>query len=464
MTTPLTHRLREHDPRVLRLAWRGLLGLMLLVAVSHFAWVTNHHVEWLTASGEDRFEVPDYVAFYAAGQLVWQGDADQVYDLDAIADMERDVSGSGFEDKLTLPYFNPPFVAILIAPLSLLPVAAFAAVLFAVNLALLVGCGIALQRLIGLTQRDHVIFFWLAWISTLPVWNVYLQHQLTLFVVAAWLGFVWLQLRGREGLSGAALTLGLVKPPLIALAVLYLIYRRQWRALGAFAAIAAALTLLSIGVAGPHVLGDYPSFLIESTRWVETNGVQPFYLFGLNGLLVDLLQDQTPPHWLLWPLTAATLAAALSTWRAAKIPSAGVAAGSSALPEGRPRPIPDPLSAREEGAGGEATLLPLMAVALVASVLINQHLYLHDMLLVSLAIGFAAAHTLRTTGDIGPWGAIAAVMWLCHLPVLAFAYKQGFPLFTLSTLALFGLLLRNAWRDCGAWGHTSSYREERAAA
>lgn len=105
-----------------------------------------------------------------------------------------------------------------------------------------------------------------------------------------------------------------------------------------------------------------------------------------------------------------------------------------------------------------------MAVALVASVLVNQHLYLHDMLLVSLAIGFAAAHTLRTTGDIGPWGAIAAVMWLCHLPVLVFAYKHGFPLFTLSTLALFALLLRNAWRDSGAWGHASSYREESAAA
>jgi hypothetical protein len=87
-----------------------------------------------------------------------------------------------------------------------------------------------------------------------------------------------------------------------------------------------------------------------------------------------------------------------------------------------------------------------MAVALVASVLVNQHLYLHDMLLVSLAIGFAAAHTLRTTGDIGRWGAIAAVMWLCHLPILAFAYKQGFPLFTLSTLVLFGVLLRNAWQ------------------
>jgi hypothetical protein len=68
------------------------------------------------------------------------------------------------------------------------------------------------------------------------------------------------------------------------------------------------------------------------------------------------------------------------------------------------------------------------------------------MLLVSLAIGFAATHTLRTTGDVGPWGAIAAVMWLCHLPILAFAYKQGFPLFTLSTLALFGVLLRDAWR------------------
>ncbi len=390
------------------------MGLMLLVAISHFAWVTAHHVEWLTASGEDRFEVPDYVAFYSAGQLVWEGSADQIYDVSAIGDKERQVSGSSFEDKLTLPYFNPPFVAVLIAPLTTLPVAAFAAVLFVVNLALLIGCGVALQRLIGLERREHVVFFWLAFVSAMPVWNVYLQHQLTLWVIAAWLGFVWLQLNGREGLSGAALTLGLVKPPLVALAVLYLIYQRQWRALGSFAAIAGALTLASIAVAGPHILVDYPRFLIESTKWVETNGVQPYYLFGLTGFLVDLLHDQTPPHWLLWPLTAVTLAVALSTWRGSR--------------------------------GSTERLLPLMAVALVASVLVDQHLYLHDMLLVSLAIGFAAAHTVRTTGDIGPWGAIAAVMWLCHLPILAFAYKQGFPLFTLSTLGLFAVLVRDAWR------------------
>jgi hypothetical protein len=343
------------------------------------------------------------------------GDADRLYDLEAIAAREREVSGSAFEDKLTLPYFNPPFVATLLAPLSTLPLAAFAAVLFTANVALLVGCGLALQRLIGLTNRDHIVFFWLAYVSVLPVWNVYLQHQLTLFVVAAWLGFVWLQLKGREGLSGAALTLGLVKPPLIAFAVLYMLYQRQWRALGAFGAISGALTLLSIAVAGPSILVDYPRFLLDSTRWVDTNGLQPDYLFGLFGLLVDLLGDQTPPRWLLWPLTAATLALALSTWRG----------GRDAM---------------------RRNLLPLMAVAIVATVLVNQHLYLHDMLLVSIAIGLAAAHSVRTTGSTGNWGAIAAAMWLCHLPVLVFAYKQGFPLYTLSTLALFALLLRDAWR------------------
>jgi hypothetical protein len=107
-----------------------------------------------------------------------------------------------------------------------------------------------------------------------------------------------------------------------------------------------------------------------------------------------------------------------------------------------------------------------MAVALVASVLINQHLYLHDMLLVSLAIGFAAAHSLRTTGALGNWPAIAVVMWICHLPVLIFAYKQGFPLFTLSTLALFYVLLRDAWQlnATSAEAAASTRPEARAAA
>jgi Glycosyltransferase family 87 len=419
MTSFLAQYLRRRDPRVYRLAWLGLLGLMLLVAVSHTIWVTVHHVQWLSEPGIERSEVPDWVAFYAAGQLVMEGNADHIYDLDTIAAKEREVSGSPFEDKLTLPYFNPPFFAVLIAPLTALPLALFAGVLFTVNLALLIGCGLALQRLIGLTRREHVVFFWLAYVSALPVTNIYLQHQLTLFVVAGWLGFVWMQLKGREGLSGAFLTLGLIKPPLIALAVLYLLYQRQWRALGSFCAIAAALTVVSIAAAGPQILIDYPRFIIESTKWVDTNGVQPYYLFGLNGLLVDLLKDQTPPLWLLWPLTLGTLALALSTWRGSR----------------------DAASER---------LMPLMAVALVASVLIDQHLYLHDMLLVSLAVGFGAAHTMRTTGTVGSWGTIATVMWLCHLPVLIFSYKHGFPLYTLATIGLFALLVREARESTAA--------------
>jgi Glycosyltransferase family 87 len=249
----------------------------------------------------------------------------------------------------------------------------------------------------------------------MPVANIYLENQLTLFVIAAWLGFVWMQVKGRAGLSGAWLALGLVKPPLIALAVLYLLYLRQWRALSSFCGIAGVLTLASVAVAGPQILIDYPHFLIDSTRWVETNGLRPYFLFGLNGLLIDLLRDQTPSHWLLWPLTLGTVALAMSTWHGNR----------------------DAASER---------LLPLTAVALVASVLIDQHLYLHDMLLVSLAIGLATAHIMRTTGTVGPWGMIATVMWLCHLPVLIFAYERGFPLFMLATGGLFGVLVREAWQ------------------
>ena len=147
MTFSLAQRVRKRDPHVHRLAWLGLLGLMLLVAVSHAAWVTVHHVQWLSEPGVERTEVPDWVAFYSAGRLVLEGNADQIYHLDSIAAKEREVTGSPFEDKLTLPYFNPPFFAVLLAPLTKLPLAGFATVLFTVNLALLIGCGIALQRL-----------------------------------------------------------------------------------------------------------------------------------------------------------------------------------------------------------------------------------------------------------------------------------------------------------------------------
>jgi hypothetical protein len=65
----------------------------------------------------------DFLAFYSAGTFARQGRFDQLYNLGAIRDMEHRVAtGAGLEiGKSFGPYWNPPFYAWALAPLSALP-------------------------------------------------------------------------------------------------------------------------------------------------------------------------------------------------------------------------------------------------------------------------------------------------------------------------------------------------------
>jgi hypothetical protein len=80
-----------------------------------------------------------------------------------------------------------------------------------------------------------------------------------------------------------------------------------------------------------------------------------------------------------------------------------------------------------------------MAVALMASLLVSAHLYLHDVALAGLAIVLAAA----ATGSARTWGWVAAVLWLAALPWPLFSYAHGLPLLSLALVGLFALIVQS---------------------
>src|SRR3954453_20184155 len=78
----------------------------------------------------------DLIPAYAAGKLVREGRANDVYNLDAMAAVERGGVAGGRLGPLRIygPYLNPPWFAAAYAPLSALPYRAAAGVWLAVNL------------------------------------------------------------------------------------------------------------------------------------------------------------------------------------------------------------------------------------------------------------------------------------------------------------------------------------------
>jgi len=411
------------------IGWLVFLMMLFMAGSAAFGWgvLAHEHFQGVNTNSDHPGGILDYVSFHAAARMVREGDGADIYDLDALGQVETETVGTPISGDYVLPFLNPPFVAVALAPFAGLELSAFVAVLFTLNLLLFVLTGVTVERMLGLRQVRQRLFFWLFCVSVFPVFALFLQQQLTLWICLAWLGFVSFETRGKQGWSGAALALGLVKPQMVLLPLLFLVYHRRWHTLASFAAIAMPLVLVSLAVVGPQGLIDYPRFLLDSTAW-ETNGVNARQMFGWNGIVADLTGDLSPPRLVLVALALPTLALVAWSWR-----------GDWSSQLGR--------------------LPGVMGLTLTGSLLVNPHLYFYDMTLASLALALGAVQSLRSTGSLGAWPALAVGFWFTQLPLPGASYNEGFPLVSLATVGLFCVL----WASLRAARHMVAAVEPVAA-
>jgi hypothetical protein len=102
--------------------------------------------------------------------------------------------------------------------------------------------------------------------------------------------------RERETMAGLALTLALVKPQLLIVPLLVLIYTRRWRTLGTFATAAAGLALLVTPLLGGFGwVGQYLGLLVNvAGATADTSIIQPPLMENLRGFFT-LLATQIDP-------------------------------------------------------------------------------------------------------------------------------------------------------------------------
>ena len=342
----------------------------------------------------------DYVVFYTAGRLVREGQGDILYDVNTIAREEVETMGRSVGGTGVLAYFNPPFVAAAFAPLSWLPIEVATVIIGIAATGLAVAATFALQRLLGLKDRLQRLLLWLGFLSLNSVPWVVLHGQLSLLLMLGWLSFIVLQMKGRETLSGAALALLLVKPQMAILPLVLLLWKRRWRALATFATVAWVLAMVSISVSGPRVLIDYPRFLLDSAGWENKWGITPGSMFGWNGFLARLLENNSPAHLILtWTLSGVTAVAALAAFRGPWTPT-------------KPRFLLQ--------CGGLMT----------AALLTNPHLYMQDLSLLALAVALGLAYALRTNQNVILWIGMGIGIWLAQLWGLWILDNEGVNILT----------------------------------
>ena len=189
---------------------------------------------------------PDFFSFYSAAKLYVLKGGSAVYNLALQRQFELQVTGQPPDRFIVLPYYHPPYYTLLIAPLAALSyrqayyaMAAFNLLLAAALIALLVWNSLRIHGRAAIVAAALIAGFF-------PLFVTVLQGQSDLVVLVPLAAAYTAWARGRHGWAGIFSALALAKPQLLLLIPVLFLARRAWRALAGFAAVVAALGIVSV--------------------------------------------------------------------------------------------------------------------------------------------------------------------------------------------------------------------------
>jgi hypothetical protein len=225
-------------------------------------------------------------------------------------------------------------------------------------------------------------------LSYLPFHEALWLGQSTPLVLLGLCGAYVALRRGRDGWAGAALTLVALKPQFLPAIVLLLLLARRIKPPAVLAGLLAPLSVACMPLLGLDWPLQYARIVASSARGGANLGEHPAVMHNWRALLLQLLGGWAPR--LVTPALIGVTALSLGVlvwcwWRWHST------AGRARVARPAVEPVPD----------------LLWALAVVVTVLVSPHLYVHDLTALILPAWIVAA---RATG--GTWSPRLSRTWL----------------------------------------------------
>lgn len=254
----------------------------------------------------------DYLAFYAAGRLVLDHDSAGLYLASAITAIERTLIAVPVGANGYMPFINPPFAAVALAPFASLP-AQLARVAWAgFNLVALTGASIWVAwPLVGRQRIGGALLVALSF----PAYHALAEGQSSAVLLLGGVAALQAARAGSWRLAGLALATFWLKPQLIVLPLLALALERRWAAIAWALLGGSALVVASLPFVGIGSYASYLGYLVgvgvshfngagAESVWAGALGS----LEGLNGMLVGVFgQGSVVVVDVLWAILVAGL-------------------------------------------------------------------------------------------------------------------------------------------------------------
>lgn len=289
----------------------------------------------------------DYVHFYEIGTAALRRDAAALYDIKKLMAF----AAERVPDAIDV-YFPPvygPQVAMFFAPLARLEYLPSLTTWLVLSIAVSIACSYAVWRVCPRLRSRAWPFFVVA--AGFPGFHYNFMYGQAAALGLACFTAAFLALGAkREFLAGVAIGLLFYKPQLGVASAVVFVAAGQWRVVAGAAVSVAAQLLVAVLFWPPHVLWDYAGALRNLPAVVASMEPEKQHLHAWRPFL-ELLGVSG------WPLVAGTLGLSLATLAAA------VVSWRSAAP------------------------LPVrFAVLLLATVLVNPHMFAYDLAILAVAL------------------------------------------------------------------------------
>ena len=298
-------------------------------------------------AGNIKFQ--DFIQFPIAARLIAQGRATELYDDQVLADGLHAIVGR--DTTVHLQYFYGPQVALPFIPLGRFSFLAEAGIWVTLSLLMYFACVYLLWKSCpGLRPYRPLVF--LCAIAYPPLFHFFVRGQLSAVVLVCFTAACLAFLTGRDSLAGIALGFLVCKPQFLVAIPLLLLLAQAWKLFAGLAASAAAQLAFAFFHFGTAVMRPYIRMLLHSAGQPSTTELifSPIQMHSLHTFW-ELLIPWPRPLWTLYVLSSlAAVGMAAAVWRSSS-----------------PRAL-------------------RFSALILASVLVNPHIYIYDLLALAPAL------------------------------------------------------------------------------
>jgi hypothetical protein len=290
MSSFVKHKsIEKKEPLILQIRKRPFYYIIVFLLLINISLIAINAGIWIIAARQKLFVAADFTSFYTGYYMVRVGDGVNLYDMAAQARyQEQFIRGLTFEGGV-LPFLNPPIVALILSPLSLVPLGTAFYLWTIVQVILLIWLLYSINLLFSNWNKQERLLLITTILSFWPLTNTFLLGQFSLLLLIGLLQMYIALKNSKYTQAGLLVDILIIKPQTLLIPGMIILNKRYLRAAAAAAIAGIFIFFIPILLLGVQPWIQFIRNLLTMSTSYGKLGVTPSSEYTLRGVLSNIL-------------------------------------------------------------------------------------------------------------------------------------------------------------------------------